>query len=72
MDQIIDRIKTWGDLTTDFIGLIMVGSQTRIEKPADEWSKTPSPKQFSSENYMGTNSFILGQRELKEDNLITC
>ena len=38
MDQIIERIKTWADQTDDVLGIVLVGSQTRIDKPADEWS----------------------------------
>ncbi|MFX0113917.1 MAG: aminoglycoside 6-adenylyltransferase [Candidatus Hodarchaeota archaeon] len=38
MDQIIDKIKNWAYQTEDVIGIIIVGSHARKEKPADEWA----------------------------------
>jgi aminoglycoside 6-adenylyltransferase len=38
LDQIIDKIKNWAYQTEDVIGIIIIGSYARKNKPADEWA----------------------------------
>jgi aminoglycoside 6-adenylyltransferase len=38
MPELLDRIVSWAQACPDIRGMLLVGSQARIDRPADEWS----------------------------------